>query len=640
MDSQFQFNILEQKPFLLKDQSKTDLNKIKDECIDKVTTWDRRMSSKFFPTYFKGADSWRIKPTDPKNRTKQLFNSKSGETHRGAETLATLWHRMIFANDPPFEAIGQGLDSMGLPVSEEDIYATEGVLLEQQKAAEVKRKFLRTLRSLATFGVVTVENPFVSKPYGFGRKNMEYTDWGFRPMTRVPFDTAVYDMRESDFIATIDFISKYMLRNIASLDAEWWDMEVVERHIKDFGKGGISNSSMSSRLKDSRSRAGYYDVDAEVYENINYHGRLDHDNSVIQNFANYQGVDPKFVDWSVGILDESEICKFHMTQYGDWRTRFLTATYKEFEDEPLGYGIAQIGRRLQRDMDINESMTNDLLTAFTLMMMKVGKYAGYSEKQMVLEPLKIFELEDINQMAPLTPDPAAFKVALEMINLRREDFRNIIGAQTNLQAQITGASATESGIAQTEAIRGAGVHAELIGEMYRQYLEISHINNLNYLDEPIWVGLTGAKKPMLVDKNMLPINVGFKVKISTDKDFRPERMKVLTGLLQIEASIRSFIEPEISVNAIRELHHEIWRNAGMNPRALNQPITPMQRMESMAGRMPGQNGPTGQGGQPADVQGEQASLGQPGGGEMATPVGPVPTSPIGPSQQTDMSAIQ
>ncbi len=636
MNSQFQFNIVQPRPFILKDQDKADLNKIKDEVMDKVTTWDRRMSSKFFPTYFRGADSWRIKPTDPKNRTKQLFNSKSGESHRGAETLATLWHRMIFANDPPFEAIGQGVDSMGLPVSEDDIYATEGVLLEQQKVAEVKRKFLRTVRSLASFGTITVENPFVSRPYGYGRKNMEYTDWVFRPMTRTGFDTAVYDIRESDFIFTIDFISKYALRNLASLDAEWWDMEVVERHIKDFGKGGISNSSMSSRLKDSRARAGYYDQDAEVYENINYHGRLDADNSVIQNFANYQGVDPKFVDWSVGVMDEMEVSKFHMTQYGDWHTRFLNATYKEFEDEPLGYGIAQIGRRLQRDMDINESMTNDLLSAFTLMMMKVGKYAGYSEKQMIFEPLKIFELEDINQMAPLTPDPNAFKVALEMINLRREDFRNIIGAQTNLQAQITGASATESGIAQTEAIRGAGVHAELIGEMYRQFLEISHVNNLNYLDEPIWVGLTGSKKPMLVDKNRLPINVGFKVKISTDKDFRPERMKVLTGLLQIEASIRSFIEPEISVNAIRELHHEIWTNAGMNPRALNQPITAVQRMESMAGRMPGQNGQ----GQPADVQGEQASLGQPGGGGMETPVGPVPTSPIPASQQADMSAIQ
>src|SRR4029077_16903123 len=107
---------------------------------------------------------------------------------------------------------------------------------------------------------------------------------------------------------------------------------------------------------------------------------------------------------------------------------------------------------------------------------KIGKYSGYQEKQMAWEPLKTIELEDISQLAPLTPDPNAFKVAMEMINLRREDFRNIVGAQTNLQAQITGASATESAISQTEAIRGAGVHAEVIAEMMREYCEIGHVN--------------------------------------------------------------------------------------------------------------------------------------------------------------------
>lgn len=633
----FNFNIVQPRPFILAEQDKGDLEKIKEEILDKVNTWNRRMSSKFFPIYYKGTDSWRVKPTDRKTSAKQLFNSKSGESHRGAETLATLWHRMIFANDPPFEAVGQGVNAMGMEVSEDEIYATEGVLLEQQKAAELKRKFLRSMRSLANFGTLTIENPFVSRPYGYNRKNMEFTDWVFRPITRVGFDTAIYDIRESDFLFTIDFISKYALRNLASLDSEWWDLAVVEQHIKDFASGGYFTGSMSGRLRDSRARAGYYDQDAEVYENINYHGRLDPDNSVIQNFATYQGIDPKFVDWSVGILDEKDISKFHMTQYGDWRTRFLNATYKEFEDEPLGYGIAQIGRRLQREMDINESMTNDLLTAFTLMMYKIGKYSGYSEKQMVMEPLKMVELEDISQMAPLTPDPAAFKVAIDMINMRREDFRNIIGAQTNLQAQLTGASATESGIAQTEAIRGAGVHAELIGEMYRQYLEIAHINNLNYLDEPIWTGIAGSQKPMLVDKNRLPINVGFKVKISTDKDFRPDRMQKLIELLKVEASIRSFIEPEISVNAIRELHHDIWTTFGMNPRALNQPITVMQRMESMAGRNPGQ--PQGPGGPiPQNMQAQTASVGM--GGGVMTPVGPVPTSPLPASQQADLSAIQ
>lgn len=643
MPTNFNFNVIIPKPFVLANQSREDLDKIKTEIMDKVTTWEKRMA-KFFEVYFKGADSWRIKPPASKGqKPKQLFNSKSGETHRGAETLATVWQRMLTGADPWFEALKMGLNPLGMEVSEEDIYATEGVLLKQQEVSRFKKKLLRVARSLALMGTVTVEQPFTSRPYGYGRKYMEYTDFVFRPMIRVGFDTAVSDQQDSDYIFTIDFISKWMLRNQASLSNEYWDMATVERHIEEFGKGiPGSATGVGTRVQQSRTRAGYNDMDANVFEITNYHGRLE-PNPIIDAYAESVGLDndPKFMDWSVGILDGTDVGKFHLTQYGDWRTRFLTATYKDFEDEPLGYGIAQIGRRLQREMDINESMTNDLLTAFTLMMYKIGKYSGYSEKQMIWEPLKTIELEDINQLAPLTPEPAAFKVALEMINLRREDFRNIIGAQTNLQAAYSkGISATEAGLSQTEAIRGASVHAEIIGEtLLREHLEISHLNNLNYLDEPIWVGLTGTKKPMLVNKDKLPINVGFKVKIVTDKDFRPEGIQKLLEVLQICTSIRNDV-PQ-SINAIPHVFEELFRRLGMNPRLLREPIPLADQMSNMlnkaikSGGVPGMPG----GGPPNEVAGEAAGAGS-GPNIQQTPVGPIPTSPLGAQQpQVEASAI-
>ena len=43
----------------------------------------------------------------------------------------------------------------------------------------------------------------------------------------------------------------------------------------------------------------------------------------------------KFMDWSVSLLDSTDIAKFHMTQYGNWRTRAKVLSYKDFEDEPL-----------------------------------------------------------------------------------------------------------------------------------------------------------------------------------------------------------------------------------------------------------------------------------------------------------------
>lgn len=638
----FDFNVIIPKPFVLSEQSPEDLDKLRDECMDKVKTWEKRSTS-FFEVYFKGTDSWRVKPfVSNQKKPKQLFNSKSGETHRGAETLATVWQRMLTAADPYFEALKQGLDPLGMEVSEEMIYATEGVLLEQQKVSQFKKKLLRICRSLANVGTVIVEQPFVSRPYGYGQKSIEYTDLQFRPMIRVGFDTAVSDIVESDYIFTIDFLSKWMLKNVASLSTEYWDRKKVDLHISEFGNGVPANASgIYNRIKESRARAGYQDIDTNVFESINYHGRVDINNSVIGALCESLGIqDPDFLDFSLGILDARDICKLHVTQYGDWRTRFLRATYKDFEDEPRGYGIFDIGRRLQREMDINESLTNDLLTAFTLMMFKIGKYSGYSEKQMVWEPLKTIELEDINQLAPLTPDPNAFKVALEMINLRREDFRNIIGAQTNLQAQYSkGISATEAGLSQTEAIRAASVHAEITGEtLIREHLEISHLNNLNYLDEPIWVGLTGTKKPMLINKDRLPINVGFKVKTVTDKDFRPEGIQKLLETIQICSSIRNDVPS--SINALPHLFEELFRRLGMNPRLLREPIPVADQMANMMNKaiksgampsLPGQGAPNEVAGEAAGANG-RVNL-------QSTPVGPVATSPLGANQpQVEASA--
>lgn len=627
------FNVIMPQPFVLSEQPKEELNKMRDEVMDKVQSWEKRMSP-FFDGYFTAADSWRIKPSDRRGArgVKTLFNSKSGEMHRAAETLASVWQRMLTASDPYFEVVRRGLNPGGMEITEAELYAVEGVLQEQQRVSQYKRKLFKSLRSCGLMGLAIVEEPYISLPYGYGRKYIEFTDWQFRPMIRTGFDTTACDVSDSDYIFTIDFVSKWVLCNMASLSIEHWDKDIVDKHVQEYG-GGSSKAATSvwDRVRMSRIRAGYQDTDTDVFENVNYHGRLEEGKNIREAYAESISLDndPKYMDWSLGILDGTDICKFHMTQYGDWRTRFKILRYKEFEDEPLPYGAGQIGRKLHREMDINESMTNDMLTAFTLMMFKIGKYSGYTEKQFVWEPLKLVELEDINQLAPLIPDPNAFKVALEMIQLRREDFRNTVGAQTNLQAQITKASATESAIAQTEAIRGAGVHAELLAESVREHLEQSHVNNLNYLDESIWVGLTGGQKPRMINRFNLPINIGFNVKVVTDKDFRPERVKNLMQMLQMLTSVRSFVPT--SMNAIRPVFEEIFRSFGMNPALLAEPVPAADALEMKMNRLLS-SGHLGQ-----QVQGEIAGDGA-GGAEMQnTPVGPVPTSP-GNVPMMDMSA--
>lgn len=615
------FNVIIPGEFNLSAQPKEYLDKIRDEIMDKETTWENRMAN-FFTGYTIAADSWRIRPEKERKRSaKTLFNSKSGETHRAAETLASVWQRMLTGASPFIEATKRGLNPDGSEVTEEQIFAAQGVLIQQLQALKFKRKLKRGLTSTSLFGLCFVEMPYTSLPYGSMRKNMEFTDFVPRPMIRSGFDTTVYDIYDSDYIFFIDFFSKWKLINMASQDTEFWDNAVVEKHIIDWAKGTPSGQSQSySRLSSSRARAGYSDTDADIYETIQYHGRLEK-NPILDFYAESMGLDadPKYMDWSVNVLDGMDVAKFHLTQYGDWRTRAKVLTYKDFEDEPLPYGVGQLGRKLQRTQDIMESLADDKAVFDALNMWKIGKYSGYDAKQFIAEPMKAIELEDVSQMVPLVGDPQTLGQILNLLALRREDFRNIVGAQTNLQAQITKASATESAIAQTEAIRSAGVHAEILAETIREYIEISHTNNLNYFDEPIWVGMTGQRKPMLVNKDRLPVNIGFIVKVVTDMDFRPEEIKNILAGLQMFTSIRNSLPP--SLNPIPPLVKEYYRKLGLDPSLVSEPMLPADLLNYQMNQMVAKGQKIAP--EMAGDEGPQA----PGGMTLQdTPMGDIPTS--------------
>src|SRR3990167_8856562 len=115
------FSVIIPGEFHLSQQPKEHLNKLKDEVMDKARTWESRMSN-FFQGYAIAADSWRIRPSAEKRKSKTLFNSKSGETHRAAETLATVWQRMLTGASPWFEGTKMGLNADGSDITEEQIF--------------------------------------------------------------------------------------------------------------------------------------------------------------------------------------------------------------------------------------------------------------------------------------------------------------------------------------------------------------------------------------------------------------------------------------------------------------------------------------------------------------------------------------
>ena len=96
--------------------------------------------------------------------------------------------------------------------------------------------------------------------------------------------------------------------------------------------------------------------------------------------------------------------RFHETQFGTWHSRFKVAHFKTFEDEPIGYGAGRIGRKIQRELDLTLSRSNDTLMKGVYSMYLVGRYAGIKANQLGINPNGLVEVDDVDQVKPLPID--------------------------------------------------------------------------------------------------------------------------------------------------------------------------------------------------------------------------------------------
>lgn len=636
-------NIIIPQPFNIADPSnKAGLDKIKDEIIDKSSHWETRMST-LFGEYEEYIDSWRIQSRKTANRPKALFNSVSGETHRATETQATFWFNQLTSADPFYYCQGEGLDPFGNEVSEIELQAVEATIRKQLQYIRFNEKLLRGLRSLSLFGTMIMECPWTSFPYGEGDKTFEGTDMILRPLLTTGFNPFVFDLDMSDYIFTIDFPTVWMLKNWARNNKKDWDLGAIEKIFKDHqpeGAQGSSKTTTYSRVLQRKQRAGYQILDNNNWELITYHGRIDTEVDVVQKYWESEGRqdDPSLCDFTAGILDEAGVVRFHATPFKTWHHLFKVAHSKLLEMEPLGYGVGKIGRKRQKELNSLESRTNDLTMFNVLPMWKIGKYAGVDVSKLTIKPWNFVELENIDQLEPIKANIEALPYSLNMQSIWKEDFRVSNQASGSMQGLQTGGSATESAIVQNESARFGNVVTKVIADSFlREYLQTCHINNINFMDAGFWIKVMGSQKPFFVNKDYLPPNVGFIMKLTTDKDGRPEVIRNIIDSLQIITSIRNTLDPMMAMNMEKLLFVKLLRAMGEDVRQLTKPVPVVDqilynmRMQQKLnpGGMPGNQNQSEQ-------KGEQAGGGGAGGNNVTnTPVGPVATSPN--PQPVDMS---
>lgn len=540
------------------------------EIKEKVDYWHSRLTSQLyrFNTY---ADYWRLVKPARSGSLDGFANPQVTETTRATEAIATFLHRALTSAQPNFQLL-----SHNPLVDQEMLWKNEQILEWQKTVTQYPRKLLKALRSCALMGTVGVEQPFVSnQPY------FEATDFVPRSLLQLAFDPMAIDIASSGWHAAIDFVTSEMLTKLAEKMPNVWDPIAIQEAIDSGKQTGSLTPEVIARL----AAAGYYSFTggpvtanvSSIFYMVTYYGPL-HDNPL-----------PPGQEWVVTVINDMHVVRAHPSPYK--RRPFEFAHLNEFELEPYGYGVGRIAEAIQPELNSNRGRMHDTITFSLFNMWIASRMANIKTSQLRIKPWGVVETDDPEGLKPIRPQLEGVNFGVQLENLMKNEFRATTGATDNLQAIVTEATATESSIAQSEAVRRLSVIAEIMGEpLLRNHLSKMQENNGTFLDQPFWIANTGqGKPPQRIFPSDIAPDAQVITKIVTDKDFRPQRNKDILQFMQVFTSIRSQITPQ-TIGILMPFITEFARGVQVEPRQVAEALMAAAQAPMP---MPGQPGPGG-----------------------------------------------
>lgn len=571
-----------------------------DEIRNKVEDFEDNFSN-FFSEFNEWSDLFTARRPTASRGLKRFSNPRLTEMFRAINALATLEVRMMTSQDPYFELV-----PMDLASNPNDLVIIQNVLDTQLKLTEHKRFLLKACISKNLFGSVIVEEPFeIISVTPFGRM-MPATKFIPRSLLQVAFDRNSFSIDEADWLTTSDLKSNNYLMNLADSDpdGDTWIRSEIEAAIND---EAIDGTGLSTYIINRLNSAGYNKVDdrKKIREILPYYGKLDTMNDG--------------VEYNCVLINRKYLAKFKPNNFQHGRRQFRVAHWVEYELEPLGYGIGKLLSPLHKSLDANRQKVQDSITFDTYAMWIVDRLAGINVNDFKVLPNNILESDNVNGLKRLESNVAGATLGIKLEEILKEEFRSASGATNTLQALVTEATASEVSLAQNEALRNISVKTEIAAEhLVRQHLEICHANNVRNVSRPFNININGAVKR--VYPNQLQVDVDFKVKVVTDKDYKPQRLKSMIEVLQILTSIRNEHPDKFSINIV-PIVMEIARSLNIDPAQLVQ--APVNPLGGLLSQIAGLGGPSN--GLGAAIP---AAISQPAApAAVETPIGPVLASP-------------
>lgn len=524
-----------------------DSGKVIEEISDKIGSFESRYSEDVRDI----ASAWNSYEGKPDPRTNKkgipgLANTFVYETPRAVDALATTRYRMLTATDPNFEAVSQSGN-----VPEDILFKNQNLISRQLEFFKYKSNLRRGLTSLELMGTLFVEMPWMAFPNNTASPIMEGTGFVPRPLNQVFFSPNAIDFESADWKGTFDIVTAFNLSRLAASDpaGQVWIPENLILAARD-----SEDDKIPSAVKERLTGYGYQDFKG-MKELALWRGPLESANG--------------FDEYMVGVVNRKHLVRFHQPHLPF--CHILAAYSNPIEQKPFGLGVYKATKLLQRMLNSNRNRIFDLITFSLYSMFKVDRFAGLDPRDAEARPWKFLMMDNIGGMEPLRPLIEAAQYGFKLEEAMRDEFQSRTGATKNLQATATEATATEASLLMDQVMRKISVDTEVLGEtLLRDFLYYCHAQNRLFLDRPIRLGLSGNVEIYPED---LAYDLDFRIKVVTDKDFRPNRLKMLIQAIQIFTSIRNQLPQNFTVEPLAD---EMAKMFGIDPQRLRIPPPPPQ----------------------------------------------------------------
>jgi hypothetical protein len=534
------------------------------EIKEKVDFWRTRLNFQLYQ-FNDMANFWRLIKPKRSGDLSGFANPQLTETLRATETIATFFYRALTSANPNFALL-----SMNPDYPQDQLWKSEAVLTWQQNVTGYRRKLMKACRSVALFGTIPVEEPWV-----VNGKYWESTDFMPRSLIQFAFDPLCFDMALSGWHCVIEYVTEDQLRMLYKAMPNVWSAAAIEEAIS----ASSSTKNLSPELLARFTAAGYStyatggsSVTSNIYELKFYYGLLKDDDT--------------HGEWCVATINDLKTIKLYRSPYP--RRNFIFGHTNEFEFEPYSYGVGKVAIQAQPEMNSNRGRMHDVLTFSFFNQWLANRAANIKSSDLKIKPWGLVQVDGNpeDSLKALRPQIEGVNIGLAMENLMKGEFRTTVAAPDSLQAIVTQATATESSLAQTEAVRRLSVMAEIFSEsVLREHISKMHENNLTFLDQPFCVAVTGMEGPMRIFPSDLAPEVEVTTKVVTDKDFRPQRNKDLLQFLQTVTSIRSQ-NPQLGEIDLEPFVEEFARSVGMNPKRVWRAVPAMPGLIQPPGNAP------------------------------------------------------